>query len=128
MRTATALVLALTAGVALAKMPPLSDDAKAKAAESAARAAWTDKVAAYQLCQAQDRVAARYRTAMSSATPALALAPTQTAPCADPGPFTPPMAAKPLEAAGAHSPAETAKGPPNTTATAAELAGGAKKN
>ena len=38
-----------------------TDEAKAKAAEAAAKTAWTDKVDAYQLCKAQDRVAARYR-------------------------------------------------------------------
>ena len=36
---------------ALAKLPPPSDEAKAKAAEAAAKAAWSDKVGAYQLCQ-----------------------------------------------------------------------------
>ena len=43
-----------------------------------------------------------------------------SAPCADPGPFayTPP-AAKPIEAAGAHSPPGTASSPPSTTTPAA---------
>ena len=39
----------------------LPDDAtKAKAAETAAKAAWQAKVDAYQLCKAQDKVAAQY--------------------------------------------------------------------
>ena len=59
MRTVTALILAMTAGVVFARMPPPTEEAKAKADEAAAKTAWTDKVAAYQLCQAQDRVAAR---------------------------------------------------------------------
>ena len=41
---------------------------------------------------------------------------TATPPCADPGAFTYalPEAPKPLEASGAHSPAETAASPPST--------------
>ncbi|HEX2603793.1 MAG TPA: hypothetical protein VHL60_03900 [Oxalicibacterium sp.] len=45
---------------AYAKLPPLTDEAKAKADETKNKAAWTDKVAAYQLCEAQNRIAARY--------------------------------------------------------------------
>ena len=100
--------------------------AEAKAAEAAAKSAWTEKVAAYQLCQAQDRVAAKYRSGAMSAGKAT-LTPMTTAPCADPGPYAAPMAAKPLEASGAHSPPETAKAPPSANATAAEIAGGVKK-
>jgi hypothetical protein len=126
MRTATAFVIALCAGVAFAKLPAPTEDTKAKADEAAAKSAWSDKVAAFQLCQAQDRVVARYRSgAMSAAKPTL---PAMTMPpCADPGPFASPLAAKPLEASGAHSPTETAKGPPSSNATAAEIAGGIKK-
>ncbi len=47
-------------GVA-AKLPPPNDEAKAKAAETAAKAKWTDSVGAYQLCKSQDRVVAAYR-------------------------------------------------------------------
>lgn len=49
------------AGAAVAKLPPLSPEAQAKADEVKQKTAWSDKVAAYQLCQAQDRVAATYR-------------------------------------------------------------------
>ena len=108
------LIAALFAAVpvaALAKLPPLSDEAKAKAAEAAAKAAWAGKVDNYKLCQSQDRVAAHYRKTNTSAKPAAAAG----ASCADPGPFayTPP-AAKPIEAAGAHSPPGTASSPPST--------------
>jgi hypothetical protein len=111
------LITACLAGLpllALAKLPPLSDEAKAKAAEAAAKAAWTGKVDAFQLCKSQDKVAAAYyKTAQAAGKPTKP--PTAAAACAEPGPFsyTPPEA-KPLEAAGAHSPAATATSPPNT--------------
>jgi hypothetical protein len=126
MRTsALAAVIAATflATAALAKLPPLSDEAKAKVAEAAAKAAWTDKVGAYQMCKVVDRVVAGYRAGPAART---ASAPEQTPPCADPGPFASPVAAagdKPLEASGAHSPAATATGPPSGKATSAELTG-----
>lgn len=134
-------VLALAAcGAALAKIPaPVLDDAaKAKAAEAAAKTAWQGKVDAWQLCKAQDRVAAYYQKASGKAaakpaakdakaatppaaaaggTPVAGAAP---APCTDPGPFayTPPEQ-KPLEASGAHSPPGTASSPPSTPVPAA---------
>ena len=49
------------AGAAGAKLPPLSPEAQAKAEEAKQRTAWSDKVAAFQLCKAQDRVAAAYQ-------------------------------------------------------------------
>jgi hypothetical protein len=58
--TMTAVALAAT-GAALAKLPPLDEAAKAKAAETAAKTAWQAKVDAYQLCKVQDRLAARYK-------------------------------------------------------------------
>jgi hypothetical protein len=111
------LITACLAGLpllSLAKLPPLSDEAKAKAAEAAAKAAWTGKVDAFLLCKSQDKVAATYfKTA--KATGKETKPPSAAPACADPGPFayTPP-AAKPLEAAGAHSPAGNASSPPNT--------------
>ncbi|HEY6510986.1 MAG TPA: hypothetical protein VI032_03360, partial [Burkholderiaceae bacterium] len=56
------MVLTLCATGALAKLPPLSDDAKAKADEARAKTAHGDKVAGYKLCQSMDRVAAVYLT------------------------------------------------------------------
>jgi hypothetical protein len=127
----TVAVVASTfaAGVSLAKLPPPSEEAKAKAAETTAKAAWTDKVGLYQLCQSMDRVAANYR-ASATAAGKPASAPEATPPCADPGAFAPPQAtqvtpaaAKPLEASEAHSPTGMATSPPSTKATSAELTG-----
>jgi len=117
---------ALAAGSVLAKLPPLADDAKAKAAEAANKAAWTDKVGAYQLCQAQDRAAAAYR-ARSLASGKAASAPEQTPQCVDPGPYVAmpitPAASKPLETSEAHSPPGNAVSPPSNKATSAEMTG-----
>lgn len=108
---------------ATAALPPLDDAAKAKAAEAAARTAWNDKVAAYQLCKSQDAVAAHYFAQMKQAGKPVA-PPVVTAECTDPGPYAAPT--PPLEAAGAHSPPATASGPPNSKATEAELKDGVK--
>jgi hypothetical protein len=104
--------------IVLAKLPAPSDEAKAKAAEAAAKTAWTGKVDGYKLCKSQDAVAAKTAKAGKAGKPAA------TPPCADPGAFvyTPPEAAKPLEASGAHSPASTAAAPPSTKAPAAAIA------
>lgn len=98
---------------ALAKLPPLSEAAKATAAAAAVKAAWSNKVATYQLCKAQDRVVAHYLSSAPSAGKDVK-AGAQIPPCADPGPFAV-AEAKPIEAAGAHSPAATSIGPPSTT-------------
>jgi hypothetical protein len=131
MRTYSVAVLtaALLAGPAGAKLPPLSDDAKAKAAETAAKAAWTDKVGLYQLCKSMDRVADAYRKSPKAAGKDSPPGPTAT-PCVDPGPFATPVtpaASKPLEASGAHSPSGTATSPPSNNATSAQMQGGVKK-
>lgn len=115
------LATAALCGTAMAKLPPLSPEAQAKAAEAAAKTAWQGKVDGYKLCLVQDRVAAHYRTHVSANRPAPG-AVVSTPACSDPGPFvyTPPET-KPLEAAGAHSPATTAATPPvNTPQTQAE--------
>lgn len=107
--------------LALAKLPAASDEVKAKAAETAAKSAWSGKVDSYALCKSQDKAAARYIQAAKVAGKELK-ASTATPPCADPGPFVysvammPALAvsaAKPLEAAGAHSPTPTAASPPS---------------
>ena len=139
------LVSAALALPALAKLPAPSEEAKVAAAESAAKAAWADKVGAYQLCKAQDRVADGYRkggkaSAKEAAAPAVAAAPSTAsgatptamaiAACTDPGPYVStitPATSKPLEAAGAHSPAGTATSPPSTNATSAQMAPAPKK-
>lgn len=111
--TSTAAAGLLAVGAAQAKLPPLSDEAKAKAAEATAKTNHGNAVANYQLCKSMERVAAVYlaeaRKAGKDVKP-----PTATPPCADPGPFvyTPPAAAS--------APAAT------TTAAAAPAAAPAK--
>ena len=142
----TALIVAC--GLAFAKLPPPDEATKAKAAETSAKAAWQAKVDAYQLCKAQDKVAAQYmktagKTVASkdtkpvtpaqpaTAQPAVAAAsgtPIVTAaaplpPCAEPGPFAyNPPEQKPLETSGAHSPSGTAASPPSVKSPSAEMA------
>lgn len=93
---------ALIGGAALAKLPPPSDEAKAKAAEAAAKTAHTGKVANFKLCKSMDAVAARYaaeqRKAGKTVKPTAGLAP-----CADPGPFvyTPAAPAAPAKTVAA---------------------------
>ena len=113
-----ALALSLAAGAALAKLPPLSDEAKAKAEEAKAKAAWSDKVAAYQLCKASDRVAARTLAEQKKAGKPVGEVLTTPA-CADPGPFvyTPPEAAA-AASAPASAPATTAAATPAAAAVA----------
>lgn len=80
---------------AFAKLPAPSDEAKAKAAEAATKAAWSDKVAAFQTCQAQERMAARFFAEMKQA--GKEVRPAEATPaCTDPGPFVaaPPPPAK----------------------------------
>jgi len=125
MRLAIALIAAISVTPVCAKLPPPTDEEKAKAAEAAAKAAWNDKVGLYQLCAAMDRTVDAYRKSTKAAGKPVPV-PVATPPCIDPGLYTP-MAAKPLEAAGAHSPPGPAVSPPSTKATAAEIAGGAKK-
>ena len=90
----------------LAKLPAPSDEAKAKAAEAAAKTAHTGKMEAYQLCKSQSRVAAQYRNSGKAAGK-----PVATPPCADPGPFVySAAAAAPAAApAGAAAPAAEKK-------------------
>ena len=84
----------LLGSAVMAKLPALSDEAKAKAAEAAAKTAWSGKVEGYLLCKSQDKAAAQYyktaKTGGKDAKPAVA-----TSACADPGPFVfaPPAAA-----------------------------------
>lgn len=93
-----------TAPFAWAKLPPLSDEAKAKAAEAAAKTAHGNKVADFQLCKSMDQVAAYYvadaKKAGKETKPA-----TTTPPCADPGAF---VYAPPAAAAAPATPATTA--------------------
>lgn len=104
----TAAVLAV-AGPAFAKLTPPSDEAKAKAAEAAAKTAHAGKVGNYELCKSMDKVAATYY-AQAKKAGAKTNPPAATPPCADPGAFvyTPApaaMAAAPAAPAVAAAPA-----------------------
>ena len=104
--------LILVAGPAAAKLPAASDDAKAKAAEAAAKTAHGNKVADFQLCKSMDKVAAKYYAAAKAATKDTK-PPTETPACADPGPFA---AAAPAAAAPAAAPAPVAPAAPAAAA------------
>jgi hypothetical protein len=154
-KTLTALAAIGMAALAFAKLPPPDPAAKAKADETAAKAAWQAKVDAYQLCRVQDRIAAKWgnhasntaakampvaakpaasaasgpasapSAAASSTTPAVASAPP---PCTDPGPFAyNPPEQTPLEASGAHSPAGTAASPPSVKQDSGQIQPSGKK-
>lgn len=80
------LACTAVACAAMAKLPAPSDEAKAKAAEAAAKTAHAGKMDNYLLCKYQDKSAVHYyKTAKSGGKetqPAVA-----TPPCADPGVF-----------------------------------------
>ena len=124
---ATLVLASLFSASAMAKLPALSDEAKAKAAEAAAKTAHGNKVADFQLCKSREKVAAHYyKTAKSSGkqtTP-----PVATPPCADPGPFVAaaPAPAAPAIAAAPAAPAAGAK--PAAPAAAPSAAAPAKKS
>lgn len=95
--TLTLALLTVCAGTAWAKLPPPNDEAKAKAAEAAAKTAHGGKVDSFKLCQSMDRVAAGYLADAKKA--GKDVKPVATPPCADPGPFVyPPPAAAPVAA------------------------------
>lgn len=115
------IVFAFAAGLlalpVLAKLPAPSDEAKAKAAEAAAKTAHAGKVDNYKLCLSMDKAAAHYfktaAAAKKEVKPAVA-----TPACADPGPFVPPVPsvaaapAAPANAAAASAPAPAAPAAP----------------
>jgi hypothetical protein len=128
MRVATVLIALAYAGIACGKLPPLSDEDKAKAAQTAAKAAWSDKVSLYKTCLAMDRVAEVYRKDLKSEGKQVPAA-TPTAPCANPGPYVAPVTpvvSKPIEASEAHTTPGLATSPPSTNVPAAEMPKGAK--
>jgi hypothetical protein len=99
--------LALACSLVLAKLPPPDDAAKAKAAETAAKAAWQAKVDAFQLCKVQDKVVAAYlKTAKASPKESKpAAAPAAPAAAAPAAPAAAAPAAPPAAAATAAAPA-----------------------
>lgn len=84
-RSFVALGFVVACGTAAAKIPApvLTPEAKAKAAEAAAKTAWGNKVADFQLCKSMDRAAARYLGSEKGKT----ATPVTVPPCADPGAF-----------------------------------------
>lgn len=109
-RIVTLSILVWATGAALAKLPApvLSDEAKAKAAEAAAKTAHGNKVADFQLCKSMERVVVRYQAEVKKAGKDAKPA-TATPPCADPGAFVypPPAATAPAPApAAAKAPAK----------------------
>lgn len=90
MKTTLLMAALLVAATAHAKLPapaPLSDEAKAKAAETAARSAHGAKVEAYKLCLSMDRAAENHFKTVAAMGKA-ASGPAAGAPtCTDPGPF-----------------------------------------
>jgi len=74
---------AFASAAAFATLPPLSPEAQAAADLAKAKTAYGDKMGAYQLCQAQNRVAERFKMAGTAAPAA----------CVAPPPFVPPVAA-----------------------------------
>ena len=103
---ATLVLASLFSLSAMAKLPALSDEAKAKAAEAAAKTAHGNKVADFQLCKSREKVAAHYyKTAKASGKPTNP--PVATPPCVDPGAFV--AAAPAASAAVAAAPAAGAK-------------------
>lgn len=94
-KNTTLAIVLLLASSAWAKLPAPSDEAKAKAAEAAAKTAHGDKVAAYQLCKSREKVAAHYLKTQGKGK----VAPVATPACVDPGAY------KPLDPAAAAAPA-----------------------
>lgn len=79
---------AFVSATVFAALPPLSPELQEAANLAKAKSAYGDRVGAYQLCQAQNRVADKYRV---SGAPAPAA-------CVAPPPFVAPVAAAPAPA------------------------------
>lgn len=103
--TITILVAALFAAGALAKLPDVTPEAKAKAELTKAENAHKDKIANYQLCQSQDKTAKKYLASAEGK----GKKPASLPPCADPGKFVPPPPAATVAAAPAAAPAPAKK-------------------
>jgi hypothetical protein len=76
------LIGMVMAGLAMAKLPPASEEAKAQAAAAKDKGNWSSKVADYQLCMTQDRIAAAYLKSHGGSH-----APTATPACQKPRPY-----------------------------------------
>lgn len=106
-RLLSLVVLAAFGAGAQAKLPAPDDAAKAKAAETTAKAAWQAKIDAYKLCQTQDRVAAKFKSngKAPAATPVVAKAAEAPAGGAAPAPAASSGNAAPGAAAPTTTPA-----------------------
>lgn len=111
-RIVTLSLLALAASAVLAKLPVpvLTEEAKAKAAEAAAKTAHGNKLSDFQLCRSMERVAAKYQADAKKAGKDVKPA-TATPPCADPGAFVYPPPAATAAAPAASPAAAAAKAP-----------------
>ena len=89
---------AFAASSVMAALPPLSPEAQEAANLAKAKTAYGDRVGAYKLCLAQNKVADQFRV---SGTPAPAA-------CTAPPPFTPPVAAAAAPAPAPAAPAAAA--------------------
>ena len=87
---------ALAGASVMAALPPLTPEQAEAAALTKAKAVYGDRVGAYKLCLAQNKVADQFRVSGAPAPGA----------CTAPPPFTPPVAAA---AAPAAAPAAAAK-------------------
>jgi hypothetical protein len=96
--------LAISFG-AMAKLPALSDEGKAKAVEAAAKTAHGNKVADFQLCKSREKTAAYYYKTNGKGKPA----PTATPACVDPGAYKPAEVAAAAPAAAPSAPPAAAK-------------------
>ncbi|MBA3772038.1 MAG: hypothetical protein H0X13_06010 [Ramlibacter sp.] len=113
-------ILVAACAASFAKLPPLDDAAKAKAAEAASKAAWQAKVDGFQLCKAQDKVAAQYMKTAGRNVPAkdAKLVATAATAATSAAPATAPAAPAAATAAAAQPPAAAASGTPVLTAAA----------
>ncbi len=93
---------------AAAKLPALSEEGKAKAAEAAAKTAHGNKVADYQLCKSREKVAAHYHKTQKKSGKANVPA---TPACVDPGAYKPAEVAATAPAAPAATGAKPAAAP-----------------
>ena len=118
-----AATLALFSTLGAAKLPAPSDEAKAKAAEAAAKTAHAGKVDGYKLCKSMDSVAVAYYAEAKKAGKETRPA-TATPPCADPGAFVYPP---PAAASGAVAAVPAATPAASPAATPAAVAAAPKK-
>lgn len=98
----TVFCLSLIICFANAKLPAPNPEAKEAAALAAAKTAHGNKVADYQLCMAQDKVARTYAT-----RPKAGEKPVEVPACKDPGKFEPPVVVA-VAPSSAPAPAATA--------------------